>query len=73
MTLGVIFDENLSMNDHVSLLCQEMFEEMRNISLHRKYLTNEVTAQLLVSHVLSEMDYCNSLLSGLPKYLIDKL
>ena len=71
--LGVIFDENLSMNEQVSLLCQNMFVKMRHISLHRRYLTNEVTAQLLVSLVLSKMDYCNSLLTGLPKYLIDKL
>ena len=71
--LGVIFDEHLTLSSHVSLLCQRMFLEIRNISLHRKYLADEVVCQLMVSLVLSKMDYCNSLFSGLPQVLINKL
>ena len=71
--LGVIFDNDLSMSAQVSVICQKMFVEIRNISFHRKYLSQEVASQLMVSLVLSKMDYCNSLLSGAPKSLINKL
>ena len=71
--LGVMFDESLSLSNHVSLMCQKMFFEIRNISFHRKYLPDDVVSQLMVSLVLSKMDYCNSLLINLPQYLLDKL
>ena len=71
--LGVIFDENLNMTNHVATLCQKMFSEIRNISFNRRYLTQEVAAQLMVSLVLSKMDYCNSILAGIPQFLINKL
>ena len=59
--LGVMFDESLSLSNHVSLMCQKMFFEIRSISFHRKYLPDDVVSQLMVSLVLSKMDYCNSL------------
>ena len=71
--VGVIFDDELTMSDQISSLCQQMFGQIRKISLYRNYLTDDVVIQLMVSLVLSRMDYCNSLLTGLPDYLITKL
>ena len=71
--LGVMFDESLSLSNHVSMLCQKMFFEIRNISFNRKYMPNDVVSQLMVSLVLSKMDYCNSLFTGLPQNLLNKL
>ena len=71
--LGVVFDDELSLSSHVSSLCQKMFAEIRNISLNRKYLTDEVAVQLVISLVFSKLDYCNSLLAGLPQNIICKL
>ena len=36
-------------------------------------MTQEVAARLMVSLVLSRMDYCNCLLTGIPDYLVQKL
>ena len=71
--LGVIFDENLTMNTHIDNLCRSMFATIRSISLNRDFLTTEVTTKLMISLVLSKLDYCNSLLAGLSEFLIHKL
>ena len=71
--LGVIFDENLNMNKHIDTLCKTMFFNIRTISLNRDFLTEKVTIQLMISLVLSRLDYCNSMLAGLPDYNIKKL
>ena len=39
----------------------------------RKYLTRETTEMIVHALVASKLDYCNSLLYGLPKFLIAKL
>ena len=46
---------------------------MRRISSIRHVLTDDATKTLVTSLVLSRPDYCNSLLSGIPQRLIDKL
>ena len=71
--LGVIFDNHLTMNSHIDTLCRRMFVVIRSISSNRDFLTDKVTAQLMISLVLSKMDYCNSLLAGLPDCQIHKL
>ena len=71
--LGIIFDQNMSMTDQISSLCKNLYFELYRISLVRKYLSSDVTKQLIVSLVLSKMDYCNILLSGLPNEHLKKL
>ena len=39
----------------------------------RKYLTNETAAQIIHSFVTSKLDYCNSLLYGLPQNSLERL
>ena len=39
----------------------------------RRYLLDDATKTLVGSLVLSRIDYCNSLLAGLPQSLVDKL
>ena len=71
--LGFYLDNNLTMKEHVTFVCKIAFLELRRISTIRHYLTLEATKTLVISLVLSRIDYCNSLLAGLPQSLISKL
>ena len=68
--LGVTLDSNLSMSQHISNTCKAAYIQIRHISSIRHLLTTQATQTLVCSLVLSR---CNSLLSGCPQYLLDKL
>ena len=61
------------MKPQVSKICQSAYLELRRISSIRHVLTVDATKTLVTSLVLLRLDYCNSLLSGIPQQLIDKL
>ena len=61
------------MNQHVTKVCQIAYLEIRRISSVRKYLTDDATKTLVTSCVLSRLDYCNSLLMGADKKVIQPL
>ena len=71
--LGVTMNSNLSMSQHISNTCKAAYIQIRHISSVRHLLTIQATQTLVCSLVLSRLDYCNSLLSGCPQYLLDKL
>ena len=48
-------------------------DAIRSIGRIRKYLTNENLKLLVNALVISRLDYCNSILYGLPKRELDKL
>ena len=50
-----------------------VLDQLINISKIRKYLTEETTEILVRAFVSSKLDYCNSLLYGLPKHTISSL
>ena len=49
------------------------YYNLHNIYRIRKYLNREFTKKLVHSFITSRIDYCNSLLYGLPKYQLAKL
>ena len=63
----------LSFNEHVMKSCRSAFLELRRIGLIGRYLTVDAAKTILCSLVLLRLDYCNSILSGSPKCLIQKL
>ena len=65
--IGVLFDESLSMVLQVTAMCKSESYHLRKIRLIRNYPT---LFKLLVT---SKLDYCNSLLYGLPKDVIKQL
>jgi len=71
--LGVVFDDTMSFKSRITDVCKSSFYHVRNISRIRKYLTREATEIVVHAFVTSKLDYCNSLLYGLPKFLIAKL
>ena len=71
--LGVFFDDYLTMVKNVNSICRTCYMHLRNIGHIRRCLTIDATKQLVQGLVLSRLDYCNSLLYGLPMELINKL
>ena len=71
--IGVVFDESLSMAPQVAQLCKSSFYHLQKIARIRSYLTPETAKLLLHAFVTSKLDYCNSLLYGVPKYQILRL
>jgi hypothetical protein len=72
-SLGVIIDSNLTMSQHVSQLRKVCYLELRRIAHIRSFLTPEAANKLACAFVISRLDYCNSLLTGIPSYLLNKL
>jgi hypothetical protein len=64
--LGVILDSTLSMQPYITFLNKTCFFHLRRIASIRRYLTQDACVKLIVSLIFSRLDYCNSLLSGLP-------
>lgn len=71
--IGVIFDNTVTMSFHINNIVKVAFYHLRNIAEICKYI-NVTTAEVLVhAFIISKLDFCNSLLYGLPKYEINKL
>jgi hypothetical protein len=71
--IGATIDATMEMKQQVNQIVRSCYFQLRNISKIRKYLTQDATAQLIHSFVTSRLDSLNSLLYGVPDYLIDKL
>jgi hypothetical protein len=71
--LGVYLDCHLTMDTHINQLCKSLYFHLRCISKIRQYLTTDAANKLAVSLILSRLDYCNTLLAGLPQEKINKL
>ena len=71
--LGVHFDQHARMHVHVKKVCQASFYHLKNISKIRRYLSQDATEILIHAYITSKLNNCNSLLYGLPTYMINKL
>ena len=71
--LGSWFDSNLSMTDHINKACNAAFYHLHNLRRIKKYLSRDSLITLVHAFITSRLDYCNSLLFGLPKAQIAKL
>ena len=71
--LGFYLDETLSMDAHIKHLCHTLFFQLRRIGKIRSFLSTDAANKLAISFILSRLDYCNSLLAGLPDNKLNKL
>jgi len=71
--LGVIFDSNLDFKSHISSICRSSFFHIRQLRQIRPSLDTNSAIILANALVHSKIDYCNSLLNGLPNTSIVRL
>ena len=71
--IGVWFDKTLLMKKHINSVCKTAFYQVRHLATIRRFLSYQHFEILIHAFVTSRLDYCNSLLSGLPQNLFQKL
>lgn len=71
--LGIYFDADASMRSHVTKTVSNCFAALRQIRCIRRCIPSQAVISLVVSLVLSRLDYGSAVLAGLPACLIDRL
>jgi len=66
---GVYIDADLSMQSHVRRTVSRCFAALRQLCSIRRQIPSAVFQSLIVAMVLSGLNYCNSVLCGLPASL----
>ncbi|XP_071374645.1 uncharacterized protein, partial [Centroberyx affinis] len=64
--LGVMIDDQLTFKEHVTSVTRSCRFALYNIRKIRPYLSEHAAQLLVQALVISRLDYCNSLLAGLP-------
>jgi len=62
-----------TMFSHINHICRTASLAIRNIGRIRKYIDNSSAERLVHAFVSSKLDYCNSVLYGLPAKQLSKL
>ena len=63
--LGVVIDQELKMDVHVGIMTRSCFYQLRQLRTIRQSLSDDATRMLIHSIVVTRVDYCNSVLSGI--------
>ena len=71
--LGVIFNSDLSLTQHISSIVKSCYCNIRDLTRIRKYLSLSDAISLANALVGSRLDYCNSLLSSITKKELKRL
>ena len=71
--LGTWLDENMNVVTHINKTCKAFYFHLYNIRRIHKFLTKEATETLVHALIMGRVDYCNSLLFGLPSIHLSKL
>ena len=71
--LGVIFDNNLTISDHLSAVSKSCLYHIRDLRRIRSTIDRTTACTIATSLVHSKLDYCNSLLLNLPSTQTNRL
>src|SRR5664279_6416650 len=71
--LGVYLNTDVSLTTHVAAVVRSCFASLRQIRSVRRSLPQHGLLTLIRAHVVSKIDYCNSVLTGLTSIQTDRL
>ena len=71
--LGVVFDKEMKMSDHVTNLCRTLNWQIYNLNRIRGYLDKDTCHNVVRALVLSRLDYGGCLLGGISKQDLGRL
>ena len=63
----------MNLESYINNVCRSAYFHLRNVGSVRNILSDDVRSQLIHAVVTVRIDYCNSLLYGLPEYSLDRL
>ena len=64
--LGTYIDSNMSRQVNINNTCKAAYYYITNVRGIRNYLSNQATQTLVPALIIGRIDYCNSILYGLP-------
>ena len=70
--LGVTFQSDMSMNEHISAIVKSCFLQLRNFYRICPFISKTAAITLANAFVHSYLDYCVSLFYGLPQFIANK-
>ncbi|XP_076841983.1 uncharacterized protein LOC143486075 [Brachyhypopomus gauderio] len=70
--LGIYMDPTLSFKSHINHVVKTSFFHLRNIARLRSTLPTSAAETLVHAFITSRLDYCNSILYGLPSSVLQK-
>jgi hypothetical protein len=71
--LGVLLDSHLIMDHQIRSSCRKAYFHLRRIAKIKRFLLRPAICQLVRAFVISQLDYGNSLLVGLPNSQLERL
>ncbi len=71
--LEVILETDLSFSSHVKAVTKSAYYHLKNIARIRCFVSSQDLEKLVHAFITSSVDYCNGLLTGLPKKTIRQL
>ena len=66
------FYSNLKLDMQITKVCRNAHYHLHNIRRIRKFLSQEATCTIIHAFIISQIDYSNRLMNGLPENLIKK-
>jgi len=70
---AILFPKKLTMQRHINTVTRACFHHIRRLKQISQLLGKDVAAGLVSAFILSRLDYCDAVLTGLPKSTIAPL
>ena len=71
--LGVILDSKMDMSKQISSVVRSCYFQLRKLRAIKDYLPTDYLTTLVHAFITSKLDFCNSILDGLPQKSLNRL